>query len=78
MQFKRQSDPVMKTYTLLLDGVVLLFLTLAVGFCLADESITNSSTTRSGLIRTMVISWQTLLGVSGFCLFLRYVAGKVR
>lgn len=64
----------MKTYTLLLDVIVLFLISLAVSFWLADESIANSRVTRSGLTRTLIISWQTLLCFAGFCLFLRYIA----
>jgi len=64
----------MKTYTLLLDILILSLLALSIGFLLTDSSIVDSGANRRGIIRTMVISWQSLLFFASFCVFLRYIA----
>jgi hypothetical protein len=68
----------MKAYTQLLDILILSLLALSIGFLLTNNSITDSFTGRRGVIRTMIISWQTLLFVASFCVFLRYVARNIR
>lgn len=68
----------MKTYTRLLDTLIVSLLVLAVQFNLTNQSITNSSTGRRGVIRTMIISWETLLLFASFCVCLRYIARNVR
>jgi hypothetical protein len=66
------------TYTLMLDMLILSLLALAINFNLTDNEITNSIASRRGTIRTMVISWQSLLVLASFCVFLRYIARNVK
>lgn len=68
----------MKTYTLVLDMLILSLLTLSVHFLLTDYSITDSVTTRRGMVHTTIITWQSLFAVASFCLLLRYIAQKLR
>ncbi|MEO8583283.1 MAG: hypothetical protein ABI415_05770 [Flavitalea sp.] len=68
----------MKTYTLFLDTIILSLLLFAVHFNLSDSMITNLRTSRAGVMHTMIISWQSLIFVAGFCLVLRYIARNTR
>lgn len=67
----------MKTYTLLLDFIILSLLVLAIHFSLSDSEITHSVMSRRGSIRTTVICWQSLMFVASFCVLLRYIARNV-
>ena len=64
----------MKTYTQFLDILIVCLLILAIQFNLSDNSITNSLAGRRGEVRMMIITWQTLLFMASFCVFLRYIA----
>ena len=68
----------MKTYTQLLDILILSMLALAIIFYLTNHSVSNSFNRRDGHLHISVISWQSLLLVSSFCVFLRYIARNVR
>jgi hypothetical protein len=68
----------MKTYTQFLDIIIVSLLVLAIRFNLSDDTITDSIIGRRGVIRTMIISWQTLLVVASFCVLLRYIARNTR
>ena len=66
----------MKTYTFFLDLIIFALLVLAVHFRLFDSAITESHISRGGITRTTIISWQSLLLIATFCVFLRYIAQK--
>jgi hypothetical protein len=66
----------MKTYILFLDFIIVCLLVLAIHFHISDNVI--HSTSRRGVVGTMIISWQSLLGVSTFCVMLRYIIRNVR
>lgn len=68
----------MKTYTLLLDFLILCLLTLAIYFQVTDVAMTNAVPGPRGSIRTLIICWQTFFAVASFCIFLRYIARNVR
>ena len=68
----------MKTYTAFLDMLIITFLVLAIYFNLTGNYITDSPSGRRGVVSIMVISWQTFFIVASFCVFLRYIAQKVR
>jgi hypothetical protein len=68
----------MKTYIRFLDTLILSFLILAIHFNLHDNVIINQPPNRRGAVTMMIISWQTLLGLASFCVFLRYVVRRVR
>jgi hypothetical protein len=58
--------------------LILSLLVMAINFNLTDNYITDSVIGRRGVIHLMIISWQTLLMVSGFCVFLRYISCNIR
>ncbi|MBO9571502.1 MAG: hypothetical protein J7497_04755 [Chitinophagaceae bacterium] len=62
----------MKTYIRFLDMLILSLLVLAVHFQLTDDFIPDSGH-RRGMIKMVIISWQTLFFFASFCVFLRYV-----
>ncbi len=84
MSLRNNPIPIMKTYTLvrtytlMLDMMILSLLVLAVYFNITEHSITDSFTSRSGNTRTLTVTWQSLLFVASFCVFLRYIARNVR
>ncbi len=67
----------MKTYTLFLDMLILSLLVLAIYFFVNDNLISYSTTSRRGTMRTMIVSWHFLLLVSGFCVFLKFIAQNI-
>lgn len=64
----------MKTYTLVLDIVIVLLMAFAAYLSISDDVITNTFVRHNGMTRTTVICWQTMVFISSFCLFLRYIA----
>lgn len=62
----------MKTYILFLDMLIMSLLVLAIYFQQTDDFIPDSGN-RRGMIKMVIISWQTLFFFATFCLFLRYV-----
>jgi len=72
--FISNPNPTMKTYTLVLDMLILSLLALSLHFLRTDYSITDSFVSRRGVVHTTIITWQSLFAVASFCLFLRYIA----
>ena len=68
----------MKTYAAFLDMLTLYFLTLAIHFSVNDDYIVDDVSGRRGALHIKIISWQTFFVVAAFCMFLRYIARKVR
>jgi len=68
----------METYTRILDMIILSLLALAVTFSLNNDLITSSHINRAGMLRTTIIGWQSLMLCASFCVFLRFVAQRVR
>ena len=77
MSYRSNPTSKMKTYTLFLDITILSLLVLAVYFQFTDYTLTDMATGRRGLLRMMVVTWQSLFVIATFCVFLRYVAGKM-
>lgn len=67
----------MKTYIRFLDILIVCLLILAVQFNLSNDYITDSFTSRRGVIRTTIICWQTLFAFASFCVFLRFIAHRL-
>jgi hypothetical protein len=66
----------MKTYTAVLDMLIMLFLVLAVHFNVNDNYIVDDVSRRRGALHIVIISWQTFFVIATFCVFLRYIAEK--
>lgn len=66
----------MKTYTAVLDMLIIVFLVLAVHFNVNDNYIVDDVSRRRGALHIVIISWQTFFVIASFCVFLRYIAEK--